>query len=901
MIRTAHYVRSSHWDREWYDTAQGFRLRLVGVLDGVLDLLDAHPAFRYAMDGQSIPIDDYLEVRPERTGDVRRHAAAGRLEIGPWYVAPDEWLVSGESLVRNLEMGIARAVAVGGRACRAGLLCDQFGHVGQIPQVLQQFGIDAAYVWRGTSERQLGGHFLWEAPDGTQLPTYRFARRGYGGLAYAVRNVFADQGPFDPAEAVDRLVEYVRAEAARSPLSPVLLYDGADHLEVEPRMAETIAGANERLRADGIRIVASDLATYQAAVVAERSAITRVVVGELRETSGDLTEGKPDGGDEQWLIAGTYASRIHLKQRNATCEDELCLWAEPFCTFAAEALGVEYPESLLRIAWRHLRENHPHDSMCGCSTDAVHQDMIYRFDQSMEIASRLADRAMSAITVASGGPPDRPVIGLFNATADAVDEPVDIDVDLPTTWPTFAEFFGFEQKPAFRLIGTDGEEVPYQIVAQRRDVRWRRSDPCKLSYEGTHHRASVCARVRVPAFGYTTLRVEPVQGLVRYSGSLARSHRCIENGLLRLTVNANGTLRVDDKRTGASFDQLLTFEERADIGDGWFHGVAVNDAIATTAAAAADVAIVGDGRFRASLRIGLTLQVPAAFDFRKMRRSDRLVPLRIVSDVTLRDGSDRVEVTTTIDNTAADHRIRVLFPTGLAGDSFESDSAFDVVRRPVALPADNDGRRELALETRPHLSGTAIGDGKVGLAVVARGLPEVAVRDTPDRPIALTLLRGFRRVISRDDDAGGQVLGPHTFRYDLVPFAGPTPTRRLFLLGQRLHATVRQASVATPLRPPTTVEPARLPRTGSFAEIHGEVIVTSVRRAAGQRTIRVFSPSVDAAQVVVGGGAVRSVTLDGRPDDRVRVGPSGITVPGKRIATLERVVSVFGQSPAAPH
>jgi alpha-mannosidase len=284
-----------------------------------------------------------------------------------------------------------------------------------------------------------------------------------------------------------------------------------------------------------------------------------------------------------------------------------------------------------------------------------------------------------------------------------------------------------------------------------------------------------------------------------------------------------------------------------------------------------------------------------------MRRSDRLVPLRIVSDVTLRDGSDRVEVTTTIDNTAADHRIRVLFPTGLAGDSFESDSAFDVVRRPVALPAVNDGRRELDLETRPHLSWTAFGDGKVGLAVVARGLPEVAVRDTPDRPIALTLLRGFRRVISRDDDAGGQVLGPHTFRYDLVPFAGPTPTRRLFLLGQRLHATVRQASVATPLRPPTTVEPARLPRTGSFAEIHGEVIVTSVRRAAGQRTIRVFSPSVDAAQVVVGGGAVRSVTLDGRPDDRVRVGPSGITVPGKRIATLERVVSVFGQSPAAPH
>ena len=526
-MQTAHYIRSSHWDREWYDPMQGFRLRLIDVLDGVLAQLARDPEFRYTMDGQSIPIADYLEARPERAGDVRTYAREGRLLVGPWYVQPDEWLVSGESLVRNLEMGIAQSRSFGGEACLAGLLCDQFGHVGQMPQIFRQFDIPVAYIWRGTSESKLRGHFLWESPDGTQLPTYRYGKRGYGMLAYRVRNVFADQGRFDPLDAAERLADYTREEAARSPLTPILLYDGGDHLEVEPRMAECIALANEKLDAVGIKIVASDPHRYQLELLKETAKIDRTVHGELRETSGDLTEGKPDGGDEQWFIGGTYASRIHLKQRNAACEDELCLWAEPFCTFAAEALGVDYPGSLLNIAWRHLLENHPHDSMCGCSTDQVHQDMIYRFDQSRIISSRLAQGAMQAITAAAVDSSvyavdGRPVIGLFNATAEDVDEPIDFDVFLPNDWPTkFFEFFGFEQKFGFKLRGPEGEEIPYQLVSQRRDVKWRRHEPCKLSYEGSHHQTSVCARVRVPAFGYTTLHVEPAAGPTRYSGSLA--------------------------------------------------------------------------------------------------------------------------------------------------------------------------------------------------------------------------------------------------------------------------------------------------------------------------------------------------------------------------------------------
>ena len=193
-----------------------------------------------------------------------------------------------------------------------------------------------------------------------------------------------------------RLAEYTRFEAGRSTLSPILLFDGADHLEIEPRMSEVIAGANERLAAEGIRIVASDLDSYQAEMAREASHIDRKIIGELRETGRE-----PHPVDEQWLITGCYSSRIRLKQRNAACEDELCLWAEPFSTFASEVLSREYPTEYLRLAWKHLLENHPHDSMCGCSIDQVHQDMIYRFDQSIGISSRLSEQALRAITVAA--------------------------------------------------------------------------------------------------------------------------------------------------------------------------------------------------------------------------------------------------------------------------------------------------------------------------------------------------------------------------------------------------------------------------------------------------------------------------------------------------------------------
>jgi alpha-mannosidase/mannosylglycerate hydrolase len=890
-MRTAHYVISTHWDREWYEPLQGFRMRLVSMLDEVFDTLERDPAFKtFVMDGQYIPIADYLEIRPEKLETIRRFVREGRFKAGPWYVLPDEWLVSGESLIRNLQLGMRLAAELGAPSSRAGFACDLFGHISQLPQIFTQLGIPFAYIWRGTYEREHHGHLNWKSPDGTSIPSYRFGRVGYCSWAFDVRESHKPDERFNPEAAVQKVVAFVLAEAARSPLEPILLFDGGDHIEIEPAITGVIAHANDRLAAHDIRIIHSDLDRYQSDVLKHVAKIDQTLVGELRQTGRD-----PSAQDEQWLIPGVYSSRIHLKQRNAACEDELTLWAEPFAAFAAQALKSEYPAGYLHVAWKHLLDNHPHDSICGCSPDQVHQDMIYRFDQSLGISGRLSAQAMKAIGAAvSAAPPTEGSIKLcvFNPTSEAIDRPLDLEIALPVTWEKkFQEFFGFEEKFAFKLRGADGTEIPYQLVSQARQ-RMRVRRPRKKFPQGDpRHVLGVTARLKVPPLGYTTIFVEPAEPPTRYLGSMAVSHHSIENEHLRVVANANGTIDLTVKHTNQTYAQLLTLEQRADIGDGWYHGVAVNDQIFTSAASGAEVALIADGMQKSTLRIVVTMNVPESFDFSSMTRSEKLAPLKIISDVTLRRGADHVEVITTVQNNVLDHRLRVLLPTHLKSRTYLSDSTFDVVERSIALAPDNAMRKELDVETRPHVTWTAVHDGARGLAVVTRGLPEVAVSDTPQRTIALTLLRAFRRAVLSNDNMGGQIQGMHVFRYDLAPFTGNVPVRELFLHGQRIGSTVRQVDF---LPVEQSASSGSLPPEQSFLRVDGDVIVTSVQRQHDNLLVRLFNPTASPAVATLAGAerfsSARAVTLDGRDDSSVTATVAGgainLTLAPKCIATL---------------
>ncbi len=174
-------LSSTHWDREWYQPFQGFRKRLVDFAAALCNHLEQHPEFgAFHFDGQTVVLEDIYEIRPDLRPRFEALIAAGRVLVGPWYVMPDEFLVSGEALIRNLAAGHRLAAAHGGRAWKFGYLCDSFGHIAQLPQVLKGFGIDYALLGRGTNEHSTAPLFAWRAPDGSEVITVKlFDQMGY--------------------------------------------------------------------------------------------------------------------------------------------------------------------------------------------------------------------------------------------------------------------------------------------------------------------------------------------------------------------------------------------------------------------------------------------------------------------------------------------------------------------------------------------------------------------------------------------------------------------------------------------------------------------------------------------------------------------------------------------------
>ena len=75
------------------------------------------------------------------------------------------------------------------------------------------------------------------------------------------------------------------------------------------------------------------------------------------------------------------SSRIRQKRANDACQALLELQAEPLLAIAQSQGLTVVPPRLPQIAWEMLLLNHAHDSICGCSIDEVHRDMLYRFEQ----------------------------------------------------------------------------------------------------------------------------------------------------------------------------------------------------------------------------------------------------------------------------------------------------------------------------------------------------------------------------------------------------------------------------------------------------------------------------------------------------------------------------------------
>ncbi|SDW83760.1 alpha-mannosidase [Nitrosomonas communis] len=439
-MKMIHVISHAHWDREWYRTFQQFRLRLVHLVDGLLDLLAKDDNYKHFMlDGQTIVLDDYLLMRPEAEAILKKNIRKERILIGPWHILPDMFLVSPEAHIRNLLAG-AREARKFGQKMRIGYLPDSFGHIGQMPQILRGFGIDNACVWRGLDDQP--AEFWWQAPDGSRV-LMMYLRDSYSNGA----GLNAD----NPAQFTEQIKQAADSLAPHSVLSHLLVMYGTDHMEPPAGTSKAIQAANEYLNA--YCAIHSSLPAYLKEMqtqIAEQKLQLPVVTGELRSCKRSP------------LLPGVLSARMWIKQRNHTCENLLEKWAEPLSVFASLMKLVNKPAPLVRQAWQLLMECHPHDSICGCSIDQVHEEMKTRFDQVEQIGEEITKQNIDALASvinteqesSSPGPKLSAIIA-FNPLSFPRTDVVSASMVLP------ANISDFE------IVDEAGNRVPHQSASEK--------------------------------------------------------------------------------------------------------------------------------------------------------------------------------------------------------------------------------------------------------------------------------------------------------------------------------------------------------------------------------------------------------------------------------------------------
>jgi mannosylglycerate hydrolase len=884
MTPTYHIVAHTHWDREWYKSFEQFRTMLVHMVDDLLEICASDPDFTcFTLDGQAIVLEDYLAVKPEREQVLRALVQSGRLVIGPWYVLPDEFLVSGESTVRNLLYGIKTCRRFG-TPMQVGYIPDSFGHIAMMPAILRGFGMSSALVYRGFGGEpgQTSSEYWWHAPDGTRCMLIHLFRHGYS-TAYFHQD--------KDEEIIPRFRSLKEELDARATTSHRLIMSGGDHHWPDPRLPRTI---DLLRRSFSGTFVQSTVQAYADAVAGE--------AGTLPDIEGELRFGYRYAFA---VMGGVYSSRTYIKQANWGAQRLLERYAEPLNAIAV-ATGAQSQHPLVLHAWKTLLQNHPHDSICGCSIDPVHREMMTRFAAVQDVGKMVVEQSLQhllpADDLAAG---DDRCVFLFNPSPVPRSEVAGAEVSFYLQDIVVGLNPDVKVAPklppvrGFALFDEEGQEVPIQRLSRTEgyDITYSNYNYPKQTYA---ERFSVLVDARrIPPLGFRGWKVQKQSRFAKYESKVKAGRTWIENALLRVEVNPRGEITLTDKTTRNVMRGLHVFEDGGDMGDEYNYSYPARDRTVLSNRSRAKISLLERGPLRAKLRIALVMAVPASAAKDRKARSSRTVRLPVVTTVSLSAFGREVLFETTVDNLAHDHRLRVLFPSGIRTDSVDADGQFAVLRR---VRKQYDLRRfsiEHPAKVAPMQRFVAVRDKRRAFVVMTDGLPEYELLPGPKGTLAVTLLRcvgllAAEDLITRPGGKAGwhnetpdaQCPGQRTFRYAVLSLSAAE-----YADGRSLQQECERFNL--PLMPLRRKNTTPLPMEGSFAALGSSRLVMSALKEAedgGGIVMRFWNPShstvEDLLRFAMSPSRVAASRLDetvGEPlpvleghDVRLRVGPSEI-------------------------
>jgi alpha-mannosidase len=754
-----HLVTHTHWDREWYHTAEVFRQRLVALIDELID----DPPRRgepFLLDGQAIVIEDYLAVRPERRVQLEQLLRDQRVEAGPWYVLADELIPSGEALVRNLLVGRSVLKELGATSPPVLYSPDSFGHPGTLPEIAAGFGLPLVVLWRGYGGKRhpRGDVASWRAPSASQVLLFQLPPDGYE---------FGSSLPADESSARKRWGAIRSTLAPRSTLGVTLLMNGADH-HARQRDRDVAVQRLQLLAEQGKdRVVVSSLRRFAESLV-EKASAQRVpsISGELRDSYGYT-----------WTLQGTFGTRAAQKRLNAIAERALIRQAEPWSA-VAWFLGGESRNHLTRAAWKTLLTAHPHDTLCGTSIDDV--------ADAMDVRVRAASAQAASITTSA-------IDHLLGRHASA-------ERERASEWKSFVviqndsvharsgvALIELVEKIADERVGPGSAGGP-NIDDLRRDtakplvpkgmqliesrvVRDRIESP-------RHYPDNDIVRITTVAGSLPDMRALsltpsewPGPELTTHSGRVRTTADELSNAIVSCRVDAKGFVTVESQRV---IERTVRFEDREDRGD--LYTPSIRDECAHAEFAKRKVTHRGPVVAEMELRWKLV----GDSDKRGASRGDIAVAARVVA------GSPLVELTVDGNNASTNHRLRIGIATGVPDAKVVADAAFGPIERAAIAVSDADAAMERPTATAPLHRYVSLFSAKAGATIFSDGLAEYEADD--EGVVWITLVRAVGELSRNDvperpghagwpvDTPRAQSIGSFKARLALLLHGARTPT-----------------------------------------------------------------------------------------------------------------------------
>jgi mannosylglycerate hydrolase len=798
-MRKMHIISNSHLDREHRHEFQETRLMMVEMLDQVIQIMENDHRYRFfTLDGQAIVLEDYLELRPHMRDRLMRLTKAGRICIGPWYSLVDCYSVNPESIIRNLIIG-DRVCKEFGKPMKVGYSIFSFGQMAQLPQIYAGFGIDDIVFYKGASAKAFpNSEFYWTAPDGSKAFTTRLGREKrwnfffdfdipviLGGnakkpgwqskftdpvkLCHMVDSNYVNQyaTELEPdirirEEEIDGALKTVIDQLDET-LAPntLVAFDGTDFTSPLKEIPDVIEIINERYQGD-IELIQSTPEMYFEEVKKE------IDHTKLIDYTGEMRFGPVNH-----VHSETMGTNTEIKQSIWRAENTIISTLEPLMAMVS-SYGATVDKATHQALWKHLLATHAHDSVHGSGDPKIKTDNLFRLEQVQCLADSLLRRTVNQLCRQIRFKSDRDDIRLvvMNTTPYPRQEVVKVVLDLPQD----------ELVEDFWIYDDKGQEVPYYQLSKKVFNL--------ASIHSTNRPKSVyCDRyellldiAEIPPMGYTTLTVKRQKGSNATSTNpfpigifpfnpIAKSGNVLDNGLLRVTLNS-GSIDVYDYRTGLHAKELNAFTDTGCSGDFWVHRQPYSNRTITSKGAPTQIELLENSSLSATYRMTCVLQIPVGLNEDKTARLEQTRETKIVTDITLKKDSTRIEFKTRLDNRCKDHMLTVSFPTGIQAEKAVWEAPFELRERDVDNFTNDRLKKGPELERQAMQGFVNIRRDNCGVSLFSKGIREVGTTSDNQAIINLTLFRAVSSTfpIHNDllisfDNEPSQCIGKQEFEY----------------------------------------------------------------------------------------------------------------------------------------